>query len=99
MGCPQSTTPRRRAAPCCSHTLCTPVQALLFNGNGFWKDCKLNAGGVTTPPPTCAVTNLTVPPGANALQPEASAANPGGWVGGCARSKRGGLHPAQACRQ
>lgn len=54
-------------------------QALLINGKGHYRDCQLNAAGVTTPPPVCAVKNLTVPPGANALQPEASAANPGGW--------------------
>ena len=32
------------------------MQALLINGKGNWMDCKLNPGGVTTPPVTCNVT-------------------------------------------
>ncbi|PSC72452.1 DNA-directed RNA polymerase III subunit RPC5 [Micractinium conductrix] len=52
-------------------------QALLINGKGNWMDCKLNPGGVTTPPVTCNVTDYWVPPGASAVQPWMSAASLG----------------------
>lgn len=53
-----------------------PPQALLINGRGFYGDCNLNAGGVTTPI-NCTVNQYWVPPGASAVQPWASAVNPG----------------------
>lgn len=52
------------------------MQAILINGRGYYGDCTLNAGGVTTPT-NCSVQNYWVPPGASAVQPWASAVNPG----------------------
>ncbi len=59
------------------------MQAILINGRGYYGDCTLNAGGVTTPT-NCSVQNYWVPPGASAVQPWASAVNPG--EGGFLRS-------------
>ena len=58
-------------------------QALLVNGRGYYGDCSLNAGGVTTPI-NCSVSQYWVPPGASAVQPWASAVNPGAAPGSCA---------------
>ncbi|PSC72468.1 L-ascorbate oxidase-like [Micractinium conductrix] len=52
-------------------------QALTMNGKGNWMDCNLNAGGNSTPPLTCNVTDYWVPPGASAVQPWMSAASLG----------------------
>lgn len=51
-------------------------QAILINWRGYYGDCQLNAGGVTTPT-NCSVDNYWVPPGASAVQPWASSVNPG----------------------
>lgn len=53
-----------------------PLQGILINGRGYYGDCKLNAGGVNTAI-NCSVDQYWVPPGASAVQPWASAVNPG----------------------
>jgi L-ascorbate oxidase len=58
-------------------------QAVLINGRGYFPDCSIGAGG-STALPNCSVTQWWVPPGRSAVQPWASASNPGESL--CSRS-------------
>lgn len=52
------------------------TQALLINGRGYFPDCAIRPGG-STALPNCSLTQWWVPPGRSAVQPWASAVNPG----------------------
>jgi hypothetical protein len=63
-----------------SRTRVQNPQSILINSKGYFADCAIGAAGSTVEP-TCAVTQYSVPPGRSAVQPWASAVNPGGrWV-------------------